>query len=53
MYLDEDSRVCEGIVQHHQHVGCRDDSGVVTPGGDQQPVIGLKREKRIKRLSHF
>lgn len=47
-YLDEDGRVCQGVVEHGQHVGCGDHAGVVTPGGDQQPVVDLKGEKRLK-----
>lgn len=49
IYLDENSRVCEGIIKHGQHVGRRDDSGVVTPGGDQQPVVDLNKEKNASR----
>lgn len=46
VYLDQYSRVSEGIVQHCQHVGWRHHSGVVTPRGDQQPVVDLDREKK-------
>lgn len=35
----------EGVVEHGQHVGGGDDPGVVTPGGDQQPVVDLSREE--------
>lgn len=37
--------MCEGVVEHGQHVRGGDDPGVVTPGGDQQPVVDLSREK--------
>lgn len=47
-HLNKYSRVCEGVVEHGQHVGCRDDSRVVTPGGDQQPVVDLDSEKNKK-----
>lgn len=40
--------MCEGIVEHGQHVGCRHNPGVVTPGGDQQPVVDLSGDKRVK-----
>lgn len=40
-YLYENSRVCEGIIEHGKHIGCGDNTWVVTPGSDQQPVIDL------------
>lgn len=46
VYLDKHSGMSEGVVEHHQHVGRRNDAGVVTPGGDQQPVIKLKKETK-------
>lgn len=49
VYLDENSRVCEGVIEHGQHVRCGDDTGVVTPGSDQQPVIDLEKEKSVKQ----
>lgn len=44
-HLDQHRRVCEGVIEHGQHVGGGDDPGVVTPGGDQQPVVDLNRER--------
>lgn len=35
--------MCESVVEHHQHVGRRNDAGVVTPGGDEQPVVNLNK----------
>lgn len=35
----------EGVVEHGEDVGGRDDPGVVTPGGDQQPVVDLNRKQ--------
>ena len=37
--------MCEGIIEHGQHIGRRDDARVMTPGGDQQSVVALNREK--------
>lgn len=42
--------MCESIVEHGQHVGCRHDSRVVTPGSDQQPVVDLNRDKQTGQL---
>lgn len=48
-HLDQHRRVCEGVVEHGQHIRGGDDPGVVTPGGDQQPVVGLRGEKAEDR----
>lgn len=44
-HLDQHRRVREGVVEHGQHVGGGHHAGVVTPGGDQQPVVDLGGEK--------